>query len=65
MRDGFAIAHKVEPLAVGVMVAVFIPDDCEYVMMIVDAVEAEPIPNVFRKERLNLDGVIGAGTKAD
>src|SRR6267154_3654907 len=65
MGDFLGIAEEEKAFAVLIMLAIFVPKEREYVVVIIYAIKAEPIPKVFGQEGLNFDCVISAGTEAD
>ena len=65
MGEGFSVGQEGETRSAVVAGAVAVPQNCQHVTMITGAIEAEPVPGVFRQERLDFDSIIVPRADAD
>ena len=61
----FSVDHQMKTFSMVIPGAVLIPENGDDVTMIGHIVQAEPVPGIFRYQRIDLDDIIWPWTEPD
>ena len=65
MRDLLVVGKDAQTFTLVVALAGLVPDDGERHAVVGDTVQAEPVPRVFRQQRVEFDDVVGSRPQTD